>query len=170
MAGALPQLVRVIENGSRVQRFRRACRHLGQQGRAPASLLRSGLTPLVNLLRTGSAKVQEEAAAALATLETDLEKFQPEIIKAGAITPLVAILLHGSAAVQASAAQALANAATTARSQEYVAGALTALASKHNDNRQVIGKRRLAFSDRLSCAPLQMELMRRARAEDVWPS
>ena len=110
----LPQLVRVIEDGSASAQANAAAALAGilsQKATHQHALVDAGgLAPLVNLLRTGSAKVQEEAAAALATLDADVS-FQSEVIKAGAIPPLVATLQHGSAAVQASGAQALANAA-----------------------------------------------------------
>jgi hypothetical protein len=53
--------------------------------------------PLVNLLKTGSAKVQEEAASALAAIDSDVSH-QAGIIKAGAIPPLTTMLKSGSAA------------------------------------------------------------------------
>lgn len=68
---------------------------------------------------------QDEAALAIWALATNHQGNKDTITKLGGIEPLLGLLVTG----------------TTARSQEYVAGALTALASKHNDNRQVIGKR-----------------------------
>ena len=68
------------------------------------------VVPLVKLLRTGSAKVQEEAASALASLASDVSH-QRDILQAGAVAPLVNMLKMGSAAAQAFAAMALANAA-----------------------------------------------------------
>ena len=69
--------------------------------------------------------MQDEAALAIWALATNHQGNKDTITKLGGIEPLLGLLVTG----------------TTARSQEYVAGALTALASKHSDNRQVISKR-----------------------------
>ena len=49
-----------------------------------------GVGPLVKLLKMGSAKVQEEAASTLASINADVSH-QREIVAAGCIPPLVAI-------------------------------------------------------------------------------
>ena len=111
-------LVKVVEDGAANAQANAAAALAGILANHPdhqhALVAANGTHSLCALLRTGSAKVQEETAAALATLDSEVS-FQAEMIKAGIIPPLVAILLNGSAAVQASAAQALANAAAYSR-------------------------------------------------------
>ena len=74
----------------------------------------NGVEPLVCLLKTGSAKVQEEACHALAALDADAA-YQKDVIRLGAIPALVAVLRNGSAQAQASAAQATANVAACSK-------------------------------------------------------
>ena len=78
--------------------------------------------PLVKLLKTGSAKVQEEAASALSALTAEVEH-QKLLLAAGCVPPLVAMLKGASAAGQGFAAQTLANAATSSDGQNLIAKA-----------------------------------------------
>lgn len=90
------------------------------------SIARTGaVAPLCLLVREGSEETKDKSASAIWSLATDHGPNKDTIAKLGGIDPLLGLLVTG----------------LTTRSQEYVAGALAALASKHLDNRQVIAKR-----------------------------
>lgn len=83
------------------------------------------ISPLCTLLREGSAEAKDRSASAIWSLATDNSHNKDTIAKLGGIDPLLGLLISG----------------TSAKSQECVAGALTALAHKHPENRAVAAKR-----------------------------
>ena len=90
------------------------------------AIARTGaVAPLCTLVREGSDETKDQSASAIWSLATDHQGNKDTIAKLGGIDPLLGLLVTG----------------TTDRSQEYVAGALAALCSKHMDNRQMIAKR-----------------------------
>ena len=90
------------------------------------AIARTGaIAPLCTLVREGSPETKDTSAAAIWSLSTDNAPNKDTIAKLGGIDPLVGLLVSG----------------TTEKSQMCVAGALTALASKHLDNRQLVVKR-----------------------------
>ena len=91
-----------------------------------AAIARTGaVTPLCTLVREGSTEAKDRSASAIWSLATDNTANKDTIAKLGGIDPLLGLLVAGS----------------TEKSQEYVAGALAALASKHPDNRALVAKR-----------------------------
>ena len=96
--------------------------HTENQG----AIARTGaVAPLCTLIKEGSEETKDQSAWAIWSLATDHQGNKDTIAKLGGIDPLLGLLVTGS----------------TEKSQEYVAGALAALVSKHQDNRQVIAKR-----------------------------
>ena len=96
--------------------------HAENQG----AIARTGaVAPLCGLMKEGSEETKDESAKAIWSLSIDHQGNKDTIAKLGGIDPLLGLLVTGS----------------TEKSQEYVAGALAALVSKHQDNRQVIAKR-----------------------------
>ena len=83
------------------------------------------VAPLCALVREGSDETKDQSASAIWALATDHAPNKDTIAKLGGIDPLLGLLVTGA----------------TERSQEYIAGGLAALASKHVDNRQLIAKR-----------------------------
>ena len=91
-----------------------------------ASVAKTGaVAPLCTLIREGSPETKDSSASALWSIATDNALNKDTIAKLGGIDPLVGLLTIGE----------------SDKSQEYVAGALAALAHKHLDNRQLIAKR-----------------------------
>ena len=133
-AGIVGPLVGLLTRGTTAA-VQDACRTLKQLFGRGIQVQRSlvdagGVEPLVALVKTGSAKVQEAATSAIAGLDKD-PSHQRAIIKAGAAPTLVAMLkgLHMSASGQSCAAMALANMAVLAEGQQAVskAGAIPRL-------------------------------------------
>ena len=81
--------------------------------------------PLCTLLREGSDEAKDRSASAMWSLAADHSSNKDTIAKLGGIDPLLNLLITG----------------TSEHSQECIAGALCALASKHLDNRTLIAKR-----------------------------
>ena len=91
-----------------------------------AAIAKTGAVgPLCTLVREGAAETKDKSASAIWALSTDNAPNKDTIAKLGGIDPLVGLLVTG----------------TSEKSQQCVAGALGALASKHLDNRLVIAKR-----------------------------
>ena len=125
------------------------------------------INPLVSMLGSPSAEMQSNAAGALSTLAQNNHENQTGIARTGAIAPLCTLVREGSSETKEQSASALwalahenaPNKATIAklggveplvgllvsgaseRSQEFAAGALASLASKHSENRANIAKR-----------------------------
>ena len=96
--------------------------HADNQG----AIARTGaVAPLCVLMKEGSDETKDESAWAIWALATNHQGNKDTIAKLGGIDPLLGLLVTG----------------TTDRSQECVAGALTSLAAKHVENRNVIAKR-----------------------------
>ena len=90
------------------------------------AIARTGaVAPLCTLVREGSEETKDESAFAIWSLATDHGGNKDTIAKLGGIDPLLSLLVTGE----------------TKKSQALRAGALAALVSKHQDNRQVIAKR-----------------------------
>ena len=90
------------------------------------AIARTGaIAPLCTLMKEGSDETKDESAATIWALAVENGPNKDTIAKLGGVDPLLGLLVTG----------------TSERSQECVAGALAALASKHQDNRQVIAKR-----------------------------
>ena len=87
------------------------------------------ISPLCTLLREGSEEAKDRAASAIWSLATDNGPNKETIAKLGAIDPLLGLVHMG----------------TTEQSQEYVAGAITALSQKHPDNRNATAKRLVSY-------------------------
>ena len=83
------------------------------------------VAPLCVLMKEGSDDTKDESAFAIWSLATNHQGNKDTIAKLGGIDPLLSLLVTG----------------WTERSVECVAGALTALAAKHAENRGVIAKR-----------------------------
>ena len=128
-AGAIPPLVAMLTSPAAQMQANAAGalanlahHHSDNQG----AIARTGaVAPLCSLMKEGSDETKDESAWAIWSLATNHSGNKDTIAKLGGIDPLLGLLVTG----------------TTERSQECVAGALAALASKHGDNRGVIAKR-----------------------------
>ena len=128
-AGAIPPLVTMLAAPAEQMQANAAGalanlaqNHAENQG----AIARTGaVAPLCSLIKEGSDDTKDESALAIWALATNHAGNKDTIAKLGGIDPLLGLLVTGS----------------TDRSQDYVAGALTALSAKHVDNRQVIAKR-----------------------------
>ena len=96
------------------------------------AIAKSGaIPPICTNVRDGSPATKEESAAALWALSKDNDINKTMIAQLGGVDPLVSMLLFGS----------------TDRSSANAAGALSALATQHADNRLTITKKIVAALD-----------------------
>ena len=135
-AGAIAPLVQMLGNASAEMQLPAtgAIECLLHAKDIQASIVRTGaIAPLCTLARDGMIETQEQASAALWSLSTDNLPNKTTVAKLGGIEALVKMVATGG----------------SDKAQRNAAGALTTLASRHEQNREAIAKRivRLLMSD-----------------------
>ena len=127
-AGAIAPLVQMLGNASAEMQLPAtgAIECLLHAKDIQASIVRTGaIAPLCTLARDGMIETQEQASAALWSLSTDNLPNKTTIAKLGGIEALVKMVATGG----------------SDKAQRNAAGALTTLASRHEQNREAIAKR-----------------------------
>ena len=117
-AGAIKPLVALVVNGSPMAQAH-SCVVLsniadGRPKYQEVIVDAGGVVPLTNVLRMGDSALQEQAAAAIASI-SQLTLSRAPFVKAGAIPPLVSLLKGASADTHVHICQALANLAHKSR-------------------------------------------------------
>ena len=123
IAAGLPQLVELTVSGSETAKVHAAATlAIVSRGNLQHQLSigkLGGITALATLLKSGSSSVQEQAAAAVASISMAAANKEPAI-KAGALPPLVSLLKSGSSEAQLHASEAVGNLASLVDAQMTV--------------------------------------------------